>query len=108
MTGTPKRCEKLSYISREIQRDASGSGPRSKRKSRINSVSPAWCAKPLPFITNKSYNCFMSGTNDARKLALFLGDITIFYVSLFAVLMLRYYGTESDLLIPLHLKPFSA
>ena len=50
----------------------------------------------------------MSGTADARKLALFLGDIAIFYVSLFAILMLRYYGTETDLLIPLHLKPFSA
>ncbi len=50
----------------------------------------------------------MSGTTDTRKLALFFGDIAVFYVSLFAVLMLRYYGTEPDLFVPLHLKPFSA
>lgn len=44
---------------------------------------------------------------DSRKLALLIGDIVSLYVSLITVLFIRYYGTESNLLLPQHLIPFS-
>lgn len=45
---------------------------------------------------------------NARKLTLLLGDLLTLYIALFLVLFFRYYGTtETDLLIPQHLLPFT-
>src|SRR3989338_610760 len=49
----------------------------------------------------------MPGTTDARKVILFLTDAAVFYGSLWAVLLLRYGNSESTLLLPQHIVPFS-
>ncbi|MBI3627231.1 MAG: sugar transferase [Candidatus Sungbacteria bacterium] len=49
----------------------------------------------------------MSQSTDTRKLILLLGDLVAFYISLFAVLFIRYAGLETGLPIRIHALPFS-